>query len=322
MMIVMDHKRNSQNKQVVMYMDQQLQVFIKVVERQNFSRAADDLSMTQPAVSQYIKTFEENIGAKLLERTNKYVRLTKAGEIVYLHAKKIVGLHTRMQTLVDDLINHASGPLSIGASFTFGEYVLPHIIAKMQKSSPDIQPSITIGNTKEIANYIVHHQLDVGIIEGHLPKDWPLHLEEFAKDYMVVVASPNHPLAMENELREMSDLTKERWVLREMGSGTREAANIVFESHQIKPDPIMNFGSTQAVKEAVGAGLGISLLSIWAIQRELRHGDLCIIHVDGLPFTRNFSIITASSFQTKAQQTFIDFLHCSKEITGLKVNDR
>ncbi len=131
--------------------------------------------------------------------------------------------------LVDDLINHASGPLSIGASFTFGEYVLPHIIAKMQKNSPDIQPSITIGNTKEIANYIVHHQLDVGIIEGHLPKDWPLNLEEFAKDYMVVVASPNHPLAMENELREMSDLTKERWVLREMGSGTREAGLLMME---------------------------------------------------------------------------------------------
>src|SRR5690625_465332 len=111
-------------------MDQHLQVFIKVVERKNFSRAAEELLMTQPAVSQYIRTFEENIGAKLLERSNKYVRLTKAGEIVYLHAKKIVGLHTRMHVLVDDLINHASGPLSIGASFTFGEYVLPHIIAK------------------------------------------------------------------------------------------------------------------------------------------------------------------------------------------------
>src|SRR5690625_4751939 len=120
-------------------MDQHLQVFIKVVERQNFSRAAEELLMTQPAVSQYIQTFEENIGARLLERTNKYVRLTKAGEIVYSHAKKIVGLYTRMQTLVDDLIHHASGPLSIGASFTFGEYVLPHIIAKMKDLHSDIQ---------------------------------------------------------------------------------------------------------------------------------------------------------------------------------------
>ena len=298
-------------------MNQHLQVFIKVVERQNFSRAAEELLMTQPAVSQYIRTFEENIGAKLLERTNKYVRLTKAGEIVYLHAKEIVGLHSRMQTLVDDLMNHASGPLSIGASFTFGEYVLPHIIAKLQERNPDIQPAITIGNTKEIVDYIVHHQLDVGIIEGHFTQDYQLHVQDFADDYMVVVASSDHPLVMENKPVKISKLMQEKWVLREIGSGTREAADTIFERQKLGPEFIMNFGSTQAIKEAVGAGLGISLLSRWTIQRELRNGDLYIIHVDGLPFTRKFSVVTASSFHTKAQQVFIELLHCSKEITNL-----
>lgn len=100
-------------------MDQQLQVFVTVAEKRNFSRAAEELHMTQPAVSQYIRIFEENMGVRLLERTNKYVRLTKAGEIVYHHAKEIVGLYTKMQNLVDDLTNKASGPLSIGtAEFT------------------------------------------------------------------------------------------------------------------------------------------------------------------------------------------------------------
>src|SRR5699024_2462671 len=117
-------------------MDQHVIVFIKVVERHNFSRAAEELLMTQPAVSQYIRTLEENIGARLLERTNKYVRLTKAGEIIYFHAKEIVGLYTRMQTLVDDLINQASGPLSIGASFTFGEYILPESLQKCNETTP------------------------------------------------------------------------------------------------------------------------------------------------------------------------------------------
>lgn len=298
-------------------MDQHLQVFIKVVERQNFSRAAEELLMTQPAVSQYIRTFEENIGARLLERTNKYVRLTKAGEIVYLHAKEIVGLYTRMQTLVDDLINHASGPLSIGASFTFGEYVLPHIIAKMQESNPDIQPEITIGNTKEIANYMIRHQLDIGIIEGHFTKEDQIHVEEFAEDYMVVVASPDHPLVMKREPIKMPELMQERWVLREIGSGTREAADVMFDHHKMTPNLVTSFGSTQAVKEAVRAGLGISLLSGWAIQRELQNEDLHMIAVEGLPFTRKFSIVTASPFRTKAQQVFIEHLHCSKEITDL-----
>lgn len=294
-----------------------MQVFIKVVERKNFSRAAEELLMTQPAVSQYIRAFEENIGARLLERTSKYVRLTKAGEIVYHHAKKIVGLYTRMQTLVDDMINHASGSLSIGASFTFGEYVLPYIIAKMQENNPAIQPVVKIGNTEEIAGYMMRHQLDIGIIEGNFKKKHQMHVEDFAEDYMVVVASPQHPFVMKDEPIKMVELEGERWVLREIGSGTREAADTIFEHHEMTPNLTMNFGSTQAIKEAVGAGLGISLLSRWAIQRELRNGDLQIIDVDGLPFTRKFSIVATSPFQTKAQQVFIELLHCSKEITDL-----
>lgn len=298
-------------------MDQHLKVFITVVERQNFSRAAEELLMTQPAVSQYIRTFEENIGARLLERTSKYVRLTKAGEIVYHHAKKIVSLYTRMQILVDDLMNHASGSLSIGASFTFGEYVLPYIIAKMQEENPAIHPTVKIGNTEEIAGYMMRHQLDVGIIEGNFKKEHQLHVEDFAKDSMVVVASPQHRLVLKDEPIQMVKLGQERWVLREVGSGTREAAETVFEHHEMIPKHTISFGSTQAIKEAVGAGLGISLLSKWAIQRELRNGDLKIINVDGLPFTREFSIVTTSPFQTKAQQVFIQLLHCSKEITDL-----
>lgn len=298
-------------------MDQYLKVFITVVERQNFSRAAEELLMTQPAVSQYIRTFEENIGARLLERTSKYVRLTKAGEIVYHHGTEIVGLYTRMQTLVDDLINYASGPLSIGASFTFGEYVLPHIIAKMHENHPAIHPTVTIGNTKEIVNYMTRHQLDVGIIEGKFNNDPQMHVDDFAEDYMVVIASPKHPLVNRKEPINIPELNQEKWVLREIGSGTREAADTVFERHKIIPNVAMSFGSTQAIKEAVGAGLGISLLSRWAIQRELQNGDLRIMDVEGLPFARKFSIVTTSPFQTKAQQVFIELLHSSKEITDM-----
>lgn len=298
-------------------MDQHLQVFIAVVERKNFSRAAEELLMTQPAVSQYIRTFEENIGAKLLERTSKYVRLTKTGEIVYHHAKEIVGLYTRMQTLVDDLHHHASGPLSIGASFTFGEYILPHIIAKMQINTPDIEPTVTIGNTKEITNYMKHHQLDVGIIEGSFTVSEGMHVEDFAEDHMVVVASPSHPLALKKAPVIIDELVEERWILREDGSGTREATEKIFAEHAMTPTSMMNFGSTQAIKAAVEAGLGISILSKWAIRRELQNGQLQMVNVVGYPYTRRFSIVTASPYMTKAQQVFIHLLHHSKEITAL-----
>ncbi|MFC7747363.1 LysR family transcriptional regulator [Lentibacillus kimchii] len=289
-------------------MDQHLHVFMTVAEKHNFSRAAEELHMTQPAVSQYIRILEENLDVRLLERNNQYVHLNKAGEIVYDHAKEIIGLYTRMQNLLDDLTHKANGPLSIGASYTFGEYVLPHIIANMKTRYPEIQPTVTIGNTAEIADFVMHHQLDIGIVEGHFKKEKHLKTEVFAEDDMVVVASTGHPLAKRPGKVTVGDLAAQTWILRELGSGTREAADNVFEQLKIEPETIINFGSTQAIKEAIESGLGVSLLSKWAIQKELRHGDLQIIEVDGLPVARQFSLVTATPYQTKALQVFIELL--------------
>ncbi|WP_010283651.1 selenium metabolism-associated LysR family transcriptional regulator [Bacillus timonensis] len=289
-------------------MDQQLQVFITVVENKNFSRAADKLHMTQPAVSQYIRTFEENLGVRLLDRTNKYVHVTKAGEIVYHHAKEIVGLYTKMGSLLDDLTNQVKGPLSIGASYTFGEYVLPHLLAKMKNKYADIQPTVTIANTDTIAELVKSHQIDIGIIEGQLKNEKRIGIQDFAEDHMVIIASLNHPLIQKNRKVTNKDLENETWVLREEGSGTRAAGENVFNKLGISPKNIMSFGSTQAIKEAVGAGLGISILSQLAVQKELQHGNLKIIQLLELPYKRQFSYITNSPFQTKALQEFIDIL--------------
>lgn len=288
-------------------MDQHLEVFVKVVEKENFSKAAEELHMTQPAVSQYIRTLEESIGTRLLERSNKYVRLNKAGEIVYHHAKEILALYTKMQALVDDLTKKASGPIAIGASYTFGEYILPHIIAKMQVQYPDINPSIKIQNTKEIIELVKMHQLDIGIIEGFFKED-TLNSEVVSEDKMVIVASPSHHLLSKEQGKRISDLAEETWILREEGSGTREAAENLFRRFDFTPKKIMEFGSTQLIKESVEAGLGISLLSRWAIEKELTNGYIGMIEVKGLPFKRNFSILTHTSYQTKSLKTFIETL--------------
>ncbi len=297
-------------------MDQHLQVFVTVAEKQNFSRAAEKHHMTQPAVSQYIRAFEETIGTRLLERNNKYVRLNKAGEIVYHHAKEILGLYSKMQMLVDDLANKANGSLAIGASYTFGEYVLPHIIANLQENFPDIEPTVTIGNTAKIADLVASHQLDIGIVEGHF-KDAQLITEPFAKDSMVIVASPEHVLTQRREQAVIRDLENETWIVRERGSGTREATEKVFRLFDLAPAKLMHFSSTQPIKESVEAGLGISLLSHWAIQKELRNGDLKIIHTAGLPLTRDFSIVTKSLYQTKALEVFLDLLRNNKMLKRL-----
>jgi len=296
-------------------MDQSLIVFVTVAEKKSFTRAADALHMTQPAVSQYIQTLEQNVGAKLLDRSNKYVELNKAGEIVYHHANEIIGLYTQMQKLLDDTMNKASGNLAIGASYTFGEYVLPHIIAYLQAQYPLIKPKITIANTKRISEWVASRQLDVGIVDGEIHHSI-LPLEAFADDLMYIVASSNYQSLTQDTIK-ISDLKNETWILREEASGTREATEKLFSELTFYPKKIMEFGSTQIIKESVQVGLGITLLSHCTIQKEVSLGSLKIVDVFGTPFQRKFSLITPSSrFKTKATAVFIDILRNNKGLPG------
>ncbi|UVI31456.1 LysR family transcriptional regulator [Paenibacillus spongiae] len=288
-------------------MDQSLLVFVTVAEKGSFTRTAEELHMTQPAVSQYVQMLEKSAGAKLLDRTNKYVRLTKAGEIVYHHAKEILGLYTRMDTLVADLMQVASGPVSIGASFTFGEYALPHMIADMLEEYPLIGPTITIGNTAEICGALLSHELDVGIIEGDYKHD-KLYVTPFAEDAMELIVSSKHPFASAapDFIVSTGEMPGETWIVRESGSGTREASDRWFESLGFMPRSMMAFGSTQLIKESVEAGLGVTLLSRMSVRKELQLGTLKAVKAAGTPVKRNFSLVThAAPYHTKAVQVFI-----------------
>ncbi len=302
-------------------MDQTLLVFVTVADKENFTRAAEELHMTQPAVSQYIQTLERIVGTKLLDRTNKYVRLNKAGEIVYHHAREILGLYTRMQYLINDLTQTANGSLSIGASYTYGEYVLPHIIAQLQRLYPLVKPTITIGNTKEIEQLVVSHQLDIGIVEGVLTHK-QLYIEPFAEDYLSIIVAANHDYANRDPMQ-LSELNEQTWIVREPGSGTREATDKMFATFGLNPENIMEFGSTQIIKESVEAGLGITLLSHCTVVKEVSLGTLKMLQFSEFPVIRNFSLITrVSPFYTKAMEVFLDILRgddgvraCNKHIT-------
>lgn len=290
--------------------DQQLNVFIMTAKEKNFSRAAAKLHMTQPAVSQYIKSLEEQLGAMLLERNNKSVSLTQAGEVVYHHANEIVALYQHMQHLIHDMVTLPSGPISIGASYTFGEYKLPHIIAEIRKRYPDISPSITIDNTSHIINLVGNQTIDIGIIEGNSYEHSHLYdIHPFMKDEMGVIASVQHPLANEKTIPP-SALKNDTWIIREEGSGTREITDIFFQQAQFKPSSPLCFGSTQVIKESVEANLGIAFLSKTVVQKELSIGSLCLLDVQGLPLIRSFSSVTRRSpFMTKAMKVFLEYLH-------------
>lgn len=288
-------------------MDQGLLVFITVAEQRNFTRAAEALHMTQPAVSNYIQKLERSLGTKLLDRTNKYVQLNKAGEVVYHHAKDILNLYTRMDNLLDDLKHTASGTLVIGSSYTYGEYILPHRIATLLKTYPLINPNITIANSNEIIDLIMHDQMDVGIIEGEF-KNKRIKATPFALDMLSITVASNHPFVTKREIAPL-ELGQETWIVREVGSGTREMQERGFEQMGFSPKKMMTFGSTQVIKESIEAGLGISILSHSAIRKELELGKLKLLDVKGFPLTRNFSLIMPNiKFQTKATEVFVELL--------------
>jgi DNA-binding transcriptional LysR family regulator len=287
-------------------MDQYLTVFITVAEKQSFSRAAEVHHMTQPAVSQYIRSLEERMGTKLLERSNKYVYLSKAGEIVYSYAKEIMSLYDNMREQVNDLSQSPSGTLRIGASYTFGEYVLPHIISQTLHVYPDIKPSVTIDNTEEIMHLVETRQLDIGIIEGKVTHQ-SIKKTIFAVDSMVIVASPNDPLAQMSDVT-TDQLEEQNWIVREHGSGTREAMDRVFKLLGIEPRKLLHYSSTQPIKTSVEAGIGLSVLSTWAIKKELERNELTIINTAKMPLQRSFAYLEHSSFRTKALQAFIDIM--------------
>lgn len=295
-----------------------LRVFVEVVERGNFSRAAEALYMTQPAVSQYIKSLERDMGVQVLDRSNKVIRLTKEGRIVYEHAKEMIGHFETMHHLLHDLEHEPKGELSIGASYTFGEYVLPRVIAQLLKEYPGIQPSITIGNTQEIAEQVEDMKLDIGIVEGDVD-DAQLQVESLATDRMCIIASHDHPLAQEGHVK-ACQLEEETWIIREKGSGTREATEKLFEQMGIDPAHRMEFGSTQIIKESVEAGLGVTLLSLWAIRKELSINTLATMEVEKGALDRDFSILLKDKpMQTRSTlvlkevlKKFVGHSHSSK----------
>ncbi|MEF3302419.1 LysR family transcriptional regulator [Paenibacillus sp. GYB003] len=284
-------------------MDQALLVFITVAEKGHFTRAAEELHMTQPAVSQYVQQLERTYGTKLLERGRGQVRLNKAGEIVYLHAKQIAKLYTRMNYLVDDLLHKASGALTIGASYTYGEYVLPRMIARLQAEYPLIRPAISIGNTQQISEEVAGGELDIGIVEGEFRHE-KLDIEPLAEDAMDVMAASGHRLAGRARA-DAAELAEETWIVRETGSGTRAATDAMFDRFGLRPRRCMEFGSTQLIKESVEAGLGVTLLSRWAVRKEIALGTMRRLHVEGMPVTRRFYLITpATKFHTRATDVF------------------
>ncbi|MGG3308452.1 LysR family transcriptional regulator [Paenibacillus lautus] len=285
-----------------------LKVYVTVVEQSNFSRAAEILNLSQPSVSQHIRNLENEFGVKLMHRSPHRVKTTEAGDILYKRAKQILTTYEVAKEEIHLLRGEVTGALKVGASFTIGEYILPHLLAKFVLQYPHVDIQAKIANTDEIAQGVLANELGIGLVEGNVEYKDILVTPPFMEDEMVLVAPRNHPLSLQ-KIIEPGVLQDQVWVLRENGSGTRAFSDQFIGELGLCIKRSFIFNSNQGVKEAVVAGLGLALLSRWVIRTELESGELCSISVKGQRFARYFSILLdPKSSDTMAVKMFIQKL--------------
>ncbi|MBP1989473.1 LysR family transcriptional regulator [Paenibacillus eucommiae] len=267
-----------------------LRVFVTVAEQKNFSRAAELLNLSQPGVSLQIRNLENEFGAKLMHRSPKLVKLTVAGEILYKRAKVILSLYEEAKEDIHLLRDVVTGSIRIGASFTIGEYILPRLLAEFVHHYPEVDIQVHIGNTEEIAQAVRSNSLDLGLVEGEVSHP-DLTVTPYMKDEMTLIVSPEHPLSHVSAGKAQAAMLQDQvWILRESGSGTRAFSEQYIQDAGLVMKRSYVFNSSQGVKEAVAAGLGIAILSRLVVRKELEAGEICEIPIDG-KIGRDFSII-------------------------------
>ena len=272
-----------------------LALFNAVAEQGGFSKAAETLLLSQPALSLQVAALEKSLGVSLFDRLPRGVRLTKAGEVLLPFAQRIAALEREADTAIRELRGLVRGRLTIGASLTIGSYVLPPILLRFHERHPQIDVDMQVANTEQTQARLLTGELDIGLTEGFEPAE-ELHAWVFARDELVTIAAPSSPLAGKRKVT-IDDLKDQAFVLRELGSGTRAVVERGLRSKGISPKVAMSLGSTEAVKAAVVAGVGLGVVSSLAIVPELAAGTLTVIKPAELQFRRN---LYASTLKGKA----------------------
>lgn len=284
-----------------------LKVYITVVEQRNFSRAAELLHLSQPGVSLHIRKLEKEFDVKLMHRSPKWVKLTEAGELLYVRAKEMVNLYESAKLDIARLQDDVSGSLQIGASFTIGEYVLPRLFSSFARQYPEVAMEVFIENSSQVVEAIRDNHIDFGLIEEDIEAQ-DLTVTPFMKDELIIVAAEGYPLQT-SVIADLEQLQDQVWILREMGSGTRSSSDRFLAQTGLRVNRSYVFNSSQGVKEAVFSGLGIAMLSRWVVKRELSAGMLKEITIPDIHIERNFSLVRRiGHIPTRANEVFAERL--------------
>ncbi len=288
----------------------QLRIFVTVAKRGSFSRAAEELHISQPSASIQVADLERALGVDLFEQVGRQLHLTEAGRVLEDYARRILALTEEARTAASETAGLRRGRLAVGASPTPGTYLLPRIIAAFQERYPQISVALQIVATPEIGERLMRHELDLGIVGGkvHTPG---LQTEAFLDDEIVLVAAPVHPLAAAGSARAMA-LRDHRVILPERGSDTRVAVDEALSEAGHSVTLAMELAGNEAIKEAVAAGLGVALLSRLAARTEVAAGRLVVIPIPDLVIRRSFFIVHLKDRRlSQAVRAFVEMLRAS-----------
>ncbi|EGW42000.1 LysR family transcriptional regulator [Desulfosporosinus sp. OT] len=305
-------------------MEQHFLVFKDVVETKNITLSAKKLHMSQPSISLQIQNLENEYGARFFDRSNKGVTLTKEGQIFYTHVRSVLDLLSNAKEQIGALTKNQRGLIYLGATLTIGEYVLPNILAYLHKTHPNVDFKVKIANTESISQDVLEKKIHIGLIEGPVTSHKDLNVESFWKDELVVAIPHFHHWASRDSIN-LAELPHERLVTREDGSGTRKVMEMALKERGLDPNELnitMELGSTQAIKQLVSAGLGITIISSLTVSRECEQKTFKILKIEDLPIYRPLSILTnARTTQTKDERILINLLHDHRLLSDVLSRD-
>ena len=288
--------------------DRRLQVFHAVAKHLSFTKAAEALFMTQPAVTSQIRQLEEHFGTRLFDRAQGGILLTDAGTIAFAYAERLLALSAELDTRLKELDGQVAGPLLIGASTTIAEFLLPQILGEFKARHPAIVPRLFVANSEAVQGRTADRSLDLGFIEGdsHLPS---LVTDFCCEDELRVTCAPSHPLARLQCVTPES-LTQHAYASREMGSGTREVIDHYLQKAGVAPDMlqvVMELGSPEALKGLVATGVAFAIMSRVTVVQQIRLGDL--VQVPLAPrLIRNLAVVYPKErFQSRLVNGFVQF---------------
>lgn len=283
----------------------QLQILEAIAKHGSFTRAAEELDLTQPTVSQQIKRLTQTIGMPLFEQLGKQIYLTAAGQEVLIASAIISEKFAELEIAIDELKGLKQGRINLVASTT-AKYFVPRLLGTFRRKHPEIELALHITNQEGVLNRLAKNQDDL-YFTGRPPSDLDIELRPILENPLVVVAPSTHHLAGKPNIA-LKELATEPFIFREAGSGTRLVVEHFLAENRVMVDVVIELSSNEAIKQAIAGGLGISVLSQHSLDLENPNGLLTILNVEGFPIQRHWYVIYPTGKQLSvAAQTFLDF---------------